>query len=171
MWSNPGVRGCPSLERTPSWHCRGPSTAVLGSPTFSEKDASFFVSCPSRVLASAALFISGSHYSEIQPFTSSGKRQRLGVWRATWPPGWPSAVIPHRLQMAGGQLHQAGPSDQHQKRKQRQRWPWPEAWLMAHTEQISSRAGCTFLTPTKPPSTDRKLLCGNFHQIPEMNFC
>lgn len=86
MWPNPGVGGCPSPEVTPSWHCSGSPTVALGLPASSKKDASFFASCHSRGLASAAVFISGSHYGEIQPFISSGKRQRLGGCRGRHDP-------------------------------------------------------------------------------------
>lgn len=135
MWPKPGVGGRPSPEATPSWltHC---------SPGFSKTDTSLFASCHSRALASAAVFFfsCGSHYGEIQPFISSGKRQRLGgvqgdmALRVTLgsnssltPDGWcsaPSSWAPW--------------TNQHQKRKQSQRCHLPGAWLLTQAEPGSS---------------------------------
>lgn len=109
MWPKSRRRGLSLPRGEPSWRCGGLPTVAPGVPGSSGKDASFFASYHFRVLASAAVLISESHYSEIQPVISSGKMQRLGVWRATWPPGWPSAVILHQLQMAPDQLHHTGP--------------------------------------------------------------
>lgn len=73
---SPHVAKAPGEGAVPPW--RVSSSVALGLPAFSWKDASFSASYHSRVLASAAIFISGSNYGEIQPFISSGKTQKLG---------------------------------------------------------------------------------------------
>lgn len=49
-------KGCSLPEATPSWHCGGSPTVVLALPALGWKDASFFASDHSRILASVAFF-------------------------------------------------------------------------------------------------------------------
>lgn len=135
---SPHVAKAPGKGAVPPW--RVSSSVALGLLAFSWKDASFSASYHSRVLASAAIFISGSNYGEIQPFISSGKMQKLGGVKgdmnprvtlgnsSSAPDGWCSA--PRRW---------AAWTGQHQKRKHRQPRPSPQTWLTAHRITLEQR--------------------------------